>query len=258
MRRPVREQSVVRLVPRPEAVIEPCPPTEVGVDVPVRERAVQQPGVVESRIADTRVAPVDHPAQTAVADEEMVGTEVGVEQHRLEVDERLDLFEEPLRPPPRVPVEQGKHEPLELGALAAVCVDPVGLGERKARRVERVQGLEHCADAAGVLVDERLAADHAVADEERAARDVLERRHCDRKRGRERRQQRDLDLERLLDPGAPRKAEDPFVVDDHDLEVVAGVDLESRPRAAAERVGDLPVALVGQARFSSRYFFRPR
>ena len=109
-----------------------------------------------------------------------------------------------------------------------------------------------------VLVDERLAADHAVPDEERAARDVLERRHVDRERGRERRQQRDLELERLLDAGAPRKAEHPLVVDDRDLEVVAGVDLEDRPRAAAERVCDLPAALVGQARFSSRYFLRPR
>ena len=188
----------------------------------------------------------------------MVGTEVGVEQRRLEADERLDLIEELLRPAPRVRVEQGEHEPLELGALAAIRIDPVRPVERKAGRVERVQSVEQCADAVGVLVDERLASDHAVADEERAARDVLEGGHGDRERSRQRRQQRDLDLERLLDPGAPRKAEDPVVVDEHDLEVVAGVDLESRPRAASERVGDERVALVRQARFSSRYFFRPR
>ena len=128
----------------------------------------------------------------------------------------------------------------------------------EAGRVERVQRVEKCAHAVRVLVDERLAADHAVPDEERAARDVLERRHVDRERGRECRQQRDLELERLLDAGAPRKAEHPLVVDDRDFEVVAGVDLEDRPRAAAERFCDLPAALVGQARFSSRYFLRPR
>ena len=239
-------------------MVEASPPAEVGIDVPVRERAVQQPAEVERGIADTRVTPVDHAGETAVADEEMLRADVGMEERRLEADKGLDLAEEPLRSLSLVSVEQGEHEPLELRALVAVRGEPIVGVDGKARRVERVKRVEECAHAFGVLVDERLAADHPVADEERVARDVLERRHSHRERGRECRQQRDLELERLLDAGAPRKAEHPLVVDDRDLEVVAGVDLENRPRATSERVCDLPVALVVQARFSSRYFFRPR
>ena len=126
----------------------------------------------------------------------------------------------------QVLVEEGKHEAFELRALVAVGLDPVGTLHRKPGRVERMERLEERADAVGVLVDERLAADHAVADEERVARDVLERGHIHRQRRSERRQQHDLDLERLLDAGAPRKAEDPVVVDDRYLEVVADVDLD--------------------------------
>ena len=188
----------------------------------------------------------------------MVRPEIGVEQSRLEADEGLDFAEESFRSPPLASVEQREHEPLELRALVAVRVEPVVGVDGKAGRVERVKRVEECAHAVGVLADERLTADHGVADEERVARDELERGHSHRERGRERRQQRDLDFERLLDAGAPREAEHPVVVDDRDLEVVPGVDLENRPRAASERVRDLPVALVVQARFSSRYFFRPR
>jgi len=254
----VREEAVVRLVPRPEAVVEPGAAAEGGIDVPVREGNVEQPGVVESGIADTRVPPVDHAGEAAAANEKMVWPEVGVEERRLEADQGLDLGEELLCLQPLVAVDQGKDEPLELRALPAVRADPVDAVDRKPGWVERMQRVEERADAVGVVVDERLAADHGVADEERVARDVLERRHSDRERGRERRQQRDLELERLLDAGAPREAEHPLVVDDRDLEVVAGVDLQNRPRSASERVCDLRAALVGQVRRSSRYFFRPR
>ena len=110
-----------------------------------------------------------------------------------------------------------------------------------------MERLEERADAVAVLVDERLATDHAVADEERVARDVLERGHINRERRSEHRQQHDLDLECLLDSGAPRKAEHPIVVDDRYLEVVPDVDLANRPRAASKRVCDQPPAVGGHS-----------
>jgi hypothetical protein len=110
-----------------------------------------------------------------------------------------------------------------------------------------MERLEECADAVGVLVDERIAADHAVADEERAPRDVLERGDFHRQCRSERRQQRDLDLERLLDGRATRKTEHQDVVDDHHLEVVPVVDLENRLRASSQRVRDQPVAVGGHS-----------
>jgi hypothetical protein len=72
---------------------------------------------------------------------------------------------------------------------------------------------------------------------------VLEAGHLHRQCRSECRQQHDLDLERLLDAGTPRKAEYPLLVDDRHLEVVAVVDLDNRRRAAAKRVCDQPAAV---------------
>ena len=104
-----------------------------------------------------------------------------------------------------------------------------------------MEGFEERSDAVGVLVHERLAPDEAIADEERLVRDVLERGHGHRKRGSERGQQHDLDLEGMLDTGTPGKAEDPFVVDDRYLEVVSLVDLDDRLRAVSEHLCDQAV-----------------
>ncbi len=95
----------------------------------------------------------------------------------------------------------------------------------------------------GVLVDERLAVDHAVTDEERVARDVLERGDIHRKCRTKLRQQHDLDLESILDARAPRKAEHPVVVDYRYLEVVPVIDLENRLRVASKRASDQPVTV---------------
>src|SRR6478672_5211812 len=102
MRWLLREQSVVSLVPGRELVVEAGPPSQVGIDIPVCERAGQQPRIVECRIAHTHVTPVDHAGETAVAHEEMLWTEVGVNERRCEIHERLHLAEESfrLRSPP--------------------------------------------------------------------------------------------------------------------------------------------------------------
>lgn len=113
---------------------------------------------------------------------------------------------------------------------------------RKLGRVERMKHLEERVDAVRVLVHERLAADQGIADEERVARNVLERGHVHRECRGEQRQQHDLQLERLLDACAARKAEYPVIVDDRHLEVVAVVDLQNRPRALPKRVRNQPVA----------------
>jgi GNAT superfamily N-acetyltransferase len=241
--RPVREQAVVRFVPRCNAVVEPGPAAEFGFDVPVRERAVEQPGVVEGGIAHTHVTPVDHAGQSTLAHEQMLGTEVGVEERRLEVHERLRFAEQSLRLCAPVFLEERKHQPLELRALGAVGLDPIGTLHRKNGRVEGVERIEERADAFGVLVDERFAADQAVSDEERVAGDELERGNVHRERRSEHRQHRDLELERFLDPRPPRKAERPFVVDDRYLEVVSVVDLDDRPRTTPERVRDQTLAV---------------
>lgn len=69
VRRLVREQAVVRLVPGRKPVVEPSSAPEVGIDFPVCERAVEKPGVVEGGVTDPRVAPIDHADKTAVSHE---------------------------------------------------------------------------------------------------------------------------------------------------------------------------------------------
>src|SRR5512132_1814639 len=66
VRGPVCEQAVVRLVPGCEAVVEAGSPAEIGIDVPLPERAIEQPCIVERRIAHARVAPIDHAGKPAV------------------------------------------------------------------------------------------------------------------------------------------------------------------------------------------------
>src|SRR3954447_21919792 len=166
----------------------------------------------------------------------MLRAEVGVEERRSEVHERLRVVEESLRLCTAVSLEEGEHEPLEVHALGAIGLDPVEPLYGKRARVERVERFEERTDAFVVLVDERLAADQAVADEERIAGDELEEGHLHRERTGEHRQHRDLQPEGLLDPRPPRKAEHPLIVDDRYLEVVSVVDLENRPRTAPKRV----------------------
>ena len=110
-----------------------------------------------------------------------------------------------------------------------------------------MERLEERADAVGVLIDERLATDHAIADESGLRETYSNEGTFTGSAGASARQQHDLELERLLDAGAPRKAEHPIVVDDHYLEVVADVDLENRPRAASKRVRDQPPAVGGHS-----------
>ena len=181
----------------------------------------------------------------------MLRTEVGVDECRLEAHERFHVAEESLRLCPLVNVHQGQHAPFEFRALVVVGLDPVVALHRKRGRIERMECFEECADAVAVLVDERPATDQAVADEQRFARDVLERGHVHRERRSERRQQRDLELERLLDGRASRKAEHPVVVDDRYLKVVPVVDLQNLPRTAPERVCDQPLAVRSHTRMVS-------
>ena len=75
-------------------MVEARSPAKVVVDRPVRKRAVQQPGIVEGRVADPRVAPVDDAHEPAVAHEHVLRPEVGVDERRLEPGQRLDLGEE--------------------------------------------------------------------------------------------------------------------------------------------------------------------
>ena len=88
-------------------MVEPSPTAKIGVDVPA-ERAVEQPGVVDGGIAHTHVAPVDHAGEATVPHEEVRRAEVGVDERRLEADERLHLAEESPRLPPPVLVEERK------------------------------------------------------------------------------------------------------------------------------------------------------
>src|SRR5918912_2896926 len=173
----------------------------------------------------------------------MLGGEVAVDQRRREIHQGLRALEESPCVRAQVPLEARKHEPFELRALLAIGPDPVETLDGKSRRVDRMKRLQECTDAVGVLVHERLAADQAIADEERVARDVLETGNVHRQNRSEQRQQNDLEPERLLDAYAPRKPEYPVIVDDRYLEVVAVVDLQNPPRALPKCVRDQAVAI---------------
>jgi hypothetical protein len=125
VRRLVREQAVVRLVPGRKPVVEPSSAPEVRINFPVCERAVEKPGVVEGGVTDPRVAPIDHADETAVSHEQVLRTKIGVEEGRFEARERLDVPEEPPCSGAPVAVEHGEDEPFELHALVAVSLDPV-------------------------------------------------------------------------------------------------------------------------------------
>jgi hypothetical protein len=97
MRWLVCEQSVMSLIPGSEPLVEASPSSQVSIDIPVCEGAGQQPCLVERGIAHTHVTPVDHAGETAVAHEEMLRTEIGVNERRREMHERLHLAEESFR-----------------------------------------------------------------------------------------------------------------------------------------------------------------
>lgn len=173
----------------------------------------------------------------------MLRTEIGVEEGGFEARERLDVPEEPSCSGAPFAVEHGEDEPFEFRALIAVSLDPVLSRHWEPARVKSMKRVEELSDPLAVLVDERLSADDAVADEERIAGDVFERWHEYWERGSKRRQQHGLELERFLDAGPTWKSEHPVVVDDGYLEVVPDVDFENRQRFAPERFCDEPLSL---------------
>ncbi len=77
------------------------------------------------------LTPIDHAGETVVAHQEMLGTEVGVEERRREIHERLRLAEESSCLCSPVTIEDREHEPFELRALFAVSLDPVLTVNRK-------------------------------------------------------------------------------------------------------------------------------
>ena len=107
-----------------------------------------------------------------------------------------------------------------------------------------MERLEERTDSFSVLIDERLSADQAVANEQRVSRDELEPRYVHRKHLGKGGQHCDLELERFLDAGAPRKAEHPLVVDDRNLKVVPVVDVENRRWGVSECVSDQFLAIA--------------
>ena len=130
MRWLVRKQSGVSLEPGSEPVVEARTPAQAGIDIPVGEGAGQEPRVVERRIADAHVTPVDYAGETAVADEEMLWTKVGMNERRREIHERFHLAEESSCVRSPVIVDDGEHEPFELRAMSAVRLDPVATLDR--------------------------------------------------------------------------------------------------------------------------------
>ena len=147
--------------------------------------------------------------------------------------------------------EQWRDLTLERLALRAVGGRPIGALDRQAGRIESMQRIEERTDSSGVLVDERLADDQGITDEERRARHVLEPRHLDRQSIPQGREKNDLDLECRLDHRASRKAKRPGIVCDHNLEIEAFVDLDERVGLVAERGGDQLSPLRSHCAYSS-------
>src|SRR5262245_17821801 len=110
-----------------------------------------------------------------------------------------------------------------------------------------MERVEKCTDPFGILVDEWLTTDQAVADEQRVPRDELEGRHLHGERVGDRWQHCDFELERCLDASTAWKAEDPLVVDDRDVRVPALLDIDDSRRGASERVGDQLLANASHA-----------
>ena len=178
-------------------------------------RASQQPRVVERGVARTHITPVDPPVSDRGA--ENIGTEVGVNEGRREIHERLHLTEESscLRSP--ITMDDGEHEPFELRALFAVRLDPVVTLKRKPARVLRMERLQECTDPFGILVDERLPVDQAIADDS-GSRDEPNDGTCTGSAcasvG-----STAISSSRSSTPG-PREAEHPLVVDDRYLKIL--------------------------------------
>ena len=99
---------------------------KVVVHLPVAERAVEQPRVVDRGIADPRVSPVDHAGEPAVADEQMRRAEIGVRESRLEPGQRLDLLQKGFARRALSAVQQRQDDAAELVALLAILGEPVG------------------------------------------------------------------------------------------------------------------------------------
>ena len=177
----IGEQAVVHLEPRPEPVVDQCAAAQLVVDVPVRERAVQQPRVVDRGIADARVAPVDHAGEPAVVDEKVRRPEVGVRERRLEARQCLDLREDGLAPQRRSSTSSngrtrhGTPPPARDSPRASRAAAP-GTRRRRFRAALR----ETRGRRPGPRRRAASPADQAVGDEPRLARDVLELRHRNR------------------------------------------------------------------------------
>jgi hypothetical protein len=119
-------------------MVETRPSPQGVVDVPVWERPVQEPRVVEGGIADARITPVDYSDESSVADEQVLGPEVGVKECRFEAHEHVHFAEELVRTSLQLPVDERKDEPFELGALFAVGRAPVIRLEGQLGQVDRV------------------------------------------------------------------------------------------------------------------------
>jgi hypothetical protein len=126
------------------------------------------------------------------------------------------------------------------GLLPIRPLDAEGMG---AVDVERVQRREEQAEVARErrrgVGSKRLALDRAIGDPgDGLESDVLEVWNGGGQRRAELREQGDLDLEGRNDSRAPREAEDPLVVGDQDLEVVARVFEHDARGQSAERLLD--------------------
>jgi hypothetical protein len=172
----------------------------------------------------------------------VLGAEVAVDHAGVEICQGLDLGEELACLPHLGGVEERQREPFELGALLAIGGDPVDF--RKDGGLDAMQGFQKRADALAVLVDEWTTCDEGVDDEWRIARDELELRHLNREYGRQLRQEGDLALESLDYLSAPRNPHDPAVVQEHDLEVEAVVDLDETHAAYSSEPSRCPARMT--------------
>src|SRR5207248_798484 len=97
--------------------------------------------------------------------EQVLRTEVRVQEHRLEPAQRLRLGEQREGAAALVDVEQRNDETFELLTLCCVLGDPIRPLHLQRRVIERVERLEQATHAGMVLADERPALNQSITDE---------------------------------------------------------------------------------------------